>query len=223
MMQLLKKALLWASVIFTAIMLIVMFTPLANLLAKPLVVDEAELQRTGVIAVLGGGAYPNGTLGGASNERLIKGLLLYRQGYGEKVVFTGGTVRGMLGKLGHTVWGSRADTTGESLPMRQLAVGLGLPEADAVFDDGSLNTYENLLFVKSYMEDNGFETVTIVTSPTHMRRARLTAQRLGLKFQSAPVADYTWYRRGAVDRLSLFRESLWEYCALVLYKVYGYS
>lgn len=222
-MKKVKKLIIWLSIGFTAAMLIVMFTPLANMLAGKLVVDEAELHKNDVIAVLGGGAYPNGVLGGASNERLIKGLFLYRQGFGKKLIFTGGTVRGMMNKIGHTVLGSQADMTiGESVLMRQAALGLGLPAADSVFDDMSLNTYENLVFVKVYMEEKGLETVTIVTSPTHMRRAGLIAEKLGLKFQNAPVADYTGYRKGAIDRLSLFREVLWEYFALVLYKVYGY-
>jgi len=224
MMKKVKNIIIWLSIGFTAAMLSVMFTPLANMMAKPLVIDETPLQKTDVIAVLGGGAYPNGVLGGASNERLLRGLILYRQGYGKTVIFTGGSVNSMRDKLGHTVLGSRAEMTviGESVLMRQAALGLGMSEADTVFDDRSLNTYENLVFVRAYMEEKGLESVTIVTSPTHMRRAELIAKKLGLKFQSAPVADYTEYRRGAIDRLSLFRETLWEYLALVLYKIYGY-
>ena len=224
MMKKVKNIIIWLSIGFTAAMLSVMFTPLANMMARPLVVDETPLQKTDVIAVLGGGAYPNGVLGGASNERLLRGLILYRQGYGKTVIFTGGSVNSMRDKLGHTVLGSRADmvTIGESVLMRQAALGLGMSEADTVFDDRSLNTYENLVFVRAYMEEKGLESVTIVTSPTHMRRAELIAKKLGLKFQSAPVADYTEYRRGAIDRLSLFREVLWEYLALVLYSIYGY-
>ncbi|OGP18756.1 MAG: hypothetical protein A2054_10070 [Deltaproteobacteria bacterium GWA2_55_10] len=224
MMKKVKNIIIWLSIGFTAAMLSVMFTPLANMMARPLVVDETPLQKTDVIAVLGGGAYPNGVLGGASNERLLRGLILYRQGYGKTVIFTGGSVNSMRDKLGHTVLGSRAEMTviGESVLMRQAALGLGMSEADTVFDDRSLNTYENLVFVRAYMEEKGLESVTIVTSPTHMRRAELIAKKLGLKFQSAPVADYTEYRRGAIDRLSLFRETLWEYLALVLYKIYGY-
>lgn len=224
MMKKVKNIIIWLSIGFTAAMLSVMFTPLANMMARPLVVDETPLQKTDVIAVLGGGAYPNGVLGGASNERLLRGLILYRQGYGKTVIFTGGSVNSMRDKLGHTVLGSRAEMTviGESVLMRQAALGLGMSEADTVFDDRSLNTYENLVFVRAYMEEKGLESVTIVTSPTHMRRAELIAKKLGLKFQSAPVADYTEYRRGAIDRLSLFRETLWEYLALVLYSIYGY-
>ena len=224
MMKKVKNIIIWLSIGFTAAMLSVMFTPLANMMARPLVVDETPLQKTDVIAVLGGGAYPNGVLGGATNERLLRGLILYRQGYGKTVIFTGGSGNSMRDKLGHTVLGSRAEMTviGESVLMRQAALGLGMSEADTVFDDRSLNTYENLVFVRAYMEEKGLESVTIVTSPTHMRRAELIAKKLGLKFQSAPVADYTEYRRGAIDRLSLFRETLWEYLALVLYKIYGY-
>lgn len=208
---------------FTAVMLAIMFTPLPNLLARPLVVSQAGLEKTGVIAVLGGGAYPNGALGGASNERLLRGLLLYRQGYSDKMVFTGGTVPAVFPKLVHTVLGRGAgETHPESSVMAAIALEIGVPAGDFVIDDGSLNTYENLRFVKAYMEENGVQTVTIVTSPVHMLRSALVAGKLGMRFQSAPVADYTAYRTSAIDRLSLAREAFWEYSALALYRFRGY-
>ena len=54
-------------------MIVIMFTPLANYMARPLIVDM-ELRSVDLVAVLGGGAYRNGILSGASNERLITRL-----------------------------------------------------------------------------------------------------------------------------------------------------
>lgn len=222
-MRKLKKSAKVLALISAAILLATMFTSLPNMLAGPLIVSGPALGKAGVIAVLGGGAYPNGTLGSASNERLIKGLVLFKRGHAGKIVFTGGMVEGTLGKLGNTVLGARP---GEYLPeasvMGDLARELGMPPEDMAVDRGALNTYENLRFVKTYMEDNGLESVIIVTSPTHMKRASLVAEKLGLSYVCAPVEDNTPYRTSAIDRLALMREVMWEYLGIVLYHIYGY-
>lgn len=201
-----------------------MFTPAANILARPLIIDE-NLKKADLIAVLGGGAYKDGSLGRASNERLIKGLLLYRQGYAPEVIFSGGTLVNLNDKLLHTVTGSNGIAHGgiiESEVMRDIAVKLGMPAKDFALEKSSLNTYENLKGVKKYMEENGLKTCIIVTSSTHMKRASLIASKLGLEFSPAPVKDYSPYRTSALERLTLLREVLWEYAGLALYKVYGY-
>lgn len=219
----LKKSVKVLVFISAAVLLAIMFTPVPNMLARPLAVNEPALTEAGVIAVLGGGAYPSGSLGSASNERLIKGVLLFKRGYSNKIVFTGGMVRGAFGKLGNTVLGARP---GELLPeaklMGEIAREFGIPPEDMTIDQGALNTYENLLFVKAYMEENGIGTVAIVTSPTHMKRVSLVAQKLGLAYCAAPVADNTTYRTSAIDRLALTREVMWEYLGIAIYKVYGY-
>lgn len=215
----------WFSILFTASALIIMFTPVSNLVASRLVVPE-ELKRSDLIVVLGGGAYRNGLLGHASEERLIRGLLLYRDGYAPKVLFSGGTLLKPSAKIFHTVFGSNAAEDGskviESKLMVGIAVKLGLPEKAFAADTLSNNTYENLKETKKFMEANGLKSCLIVTSPTHMTRAAFVAKKLGLDFHPAPVRDYTGYRTTAAERVSLFREAAWEYLALLLYGAYGY-
>lgn len=217
-----RKAAFVIAAAFAAATLVLALTPAANILARPLVVAQKELRPTALIAVLGGGAYPNGSLGGASNERLIRALVLYNKGRSEKILFAGGGASSLSGKLGHTVFGAGTGAMPESAIMMDTALALGLPAAGAAVEAASLNTYENLVAVKAYMDGIGIESVTIVTSPTHMRRAAMVAARLGLDFQSAPVADYTAYRTSATERLCLAREVFWEYAAIALYRLYGY-
>lgn len=219
-----KKAAIWFSALFTAGALFIMYTPVSNMMARPLVM-EPEIQKAGIIAVLGGGAYKNGALGQASNERLLSGMLLYREGLAPKIIFSGGSILEPSKKIMHTVM--RSDAAGdmgavEARLMEETALSLGIPVKDCAVDAGSTNTYENLKNVKGYMAENGLETCLIVTSPTHMRRSALVARKLGMNFHPAPVTDYTRYRTSALERLNLFHEAMWEYAGLVLYKVYGY-
>lgn len=213
------------AVVFTVSALVIMFTPLANIMAGRLTVPE-DLKRSDIIVVLGGGAYNNGSLGRASNERLLRGLLLYRDGYAPRMLFSGKTILKPSRKIFNTLFGGNAalDTdVAESFVMENIALKLGLPEDDLFADPLSTNTYENLREAKKRMDAMGIKTCLLVTSPTHMLRASLVAKKLGISFRPAPVADYTPYRSSALERLNLFREAVWEYLGLVVYKVYGYA
>jgi uncharacterized SAM-binding protein YcdF (DUF218 family) len=223
-----KKALLGifraVSMVFTAAFLIIMFTPLSNYMAKPLTMGP-ELKKTDLIAVLGGGAFPNGVLGGASNERLIHGMLLYREGYAPEIIFSGGTIRRTSKKVLHTVFksgdASKMDVI-EADIMREVSTKLGIPEEDTSADPSSTNTHGNLERIGEYMETRGLETCLIVTSPTHMYRSLRVSEKLGLDCYPAPVIDYTEFIDSALGRLGLFRAVMWEYAGLLLYSLYGY-
>ncbi len=211
---------------FTFAVLFLIYTPLANLMARPLIVEE-ELRKADIIVVLGGGAYRNNVLNRASNERLLHGLILYRGGYAPRIIFSGGGVQGLSRKLIHTFFGVKppedlAPEVVEADIMNNLAGGLGVPKEDRAADEASMNTYENLRNVREYMAKNGLKSCLLVTSATHMQRAALIARKLGLRCYPAPVSDYTRYLEEAVERLSLFREVMWEYCGLAIYKLYGY-
>jgi len=221
----LNTSIRWFSSAFTAVFLIIMFTPVANYAAKTLIVRHPEPGAADIIAVLGGGAYKNGVLGSASSERLIKGLILFKSGNAPRIIFSGGTIIEPSRKFMHTVFKrDRSVAIGiqESEIMRDTALIFGVPDEAAEADPASTNTYENLVNISAYMNDKGLKKCILVTSPTHMLRALLVSKALKLDCDAAPVDDYTAQRSGALDRLSLFREVLWEYAALALYKVYGY-
>lgn len=214
----------WFSVLFTAASFLVMFTPVSNFMASRLVVP-AELERSDLIVVLGGGAFGNGVLGRSTVERLVRGLELYRAGYAPKVLFSGGAPLGSTDKMFHTLLGravSGNSNATEAALMEDTAVRLGIPKVAVATDTVSENTYENLVETKKYMESNGLKSCIIVTSATHMKRAALVARKLGLHFHPAPVKDSSGYRTGSFERVLLFREAAWEYLGLLLYRVYGY-
>lgn len=209
---------------FTAFALFVMFTPAANMLAWPLIVS-GDIKRSDLIVVLGGGAYENGALGGASNERFLRGIMLLKDGYARRIIFSGGSITGTPEKVMRTVLkkgGPEDIDVSEAEVMYSAAAKLGLPRGSLARDPVSTNTFENLRNAGEYMAAKGLKRCLIVTSATHMRRAIGVSEKLGMDCAPAPVADYTRYRKGAVDRLSLFREVAWEYAGLVLYKLYGY-
>ena len=219
------RAFVRLSVAITLFLLVVAFTPLSNLLARGLVVEAATLEKVDVIFVLGGGAYPVGVLGKSSNERFIRGMLLYKDGYGKELVFVGGSITSVASKLTHTLTrsedSSAIDVT-ESAIMYDSAIRLGLPEVSLHLDRDSTHTYSNVVYAGEFIKEKGLKNCLLVTSPTHMYRVMRVSAKLGLPCSASPVVDYTSFRRSAVDRVALLREVLWEYAGLAIYKVYGY-
>lgn len=214
----------WFCFVFTAIALFIIYTPIANVMARPLVVKES-LGKADIIVVLGGGAFKNNVLAAASNERLIRGLLLYKEGWASRIMFTGGAIESKAAKIVHTL--TRSTDKGvivvsEGGLMGEIALKLVAPEKAVVIDHTSTNTYENLLHAKKYMDENGLKSCIIVTSTIHMQRASLIAKKLGLSYHAAPIKDYTMYRVGGLGRINLMDEVLWEYAAIALYRYYGY-
>lgn len=208
---------------FAATGIFFMYTPVANWMARPLVMAP-ELKEAGLVVVLGGGAYDNGSLSGASSERLIHGLLLYKKGYAKRVIFSGGTINDPRDKLIHSVTGVSGELMDvvESALMADIAAGLGMDAGDIAVDASSTNTYENLVDVQEYMAKNDIKSCLLVTSPVHIYRAWRVAKKLGLDCSPAPVADNTALRTGGLDRMELAREAAHEYAGLAYYWYKGY-
>ena len=218
----LKRILIGLSLVLNIVLILVSFTPLANRLAEPLYL-KPTLIKSELIVVLGGGAYEDGSLSAPSMERLLRGLVLYREGYGTTIAFVGGTIRDRVAKIGNTLrgYGLAADVV-EAEIMAELADRLGVPSEAVYVEGASTNTYTNLKAVKRYMEREGLSSCLVVTSATHIRRAMAVAHRLGLNCYPAPVEINLAYRDSPQERIALMWNITWELAALALYRLYGY-
>jgi uncharacterized SAM-binding protein YcdF (DUF218 family) len=111
-----------------------------------------------------------GQLSSNSVVNLTEGIILYRQRPGSKLLLSGGKGFEME---------SEADV------MSRVAVALGVPAADIVREDQSRDTEEQTRFIRQHV--GGAEFV-LVTSASHMPRALLLFNRLGLHPLPAPTA-----------------------------------
>lgn len=59
----------------------------------------------------------------------------------------------------------------EAEVMRRQALALGIPETSVLIEDQSLSTYQNAIYTKLISEHYGFESILLVTSTYHSRRA----------------------------------------------------
>lgn len=163
-------------------------------------VVEDDISRADVIVILGGGG----------PERVEHAVKLYQSDYGNWIIATG-----MENKLPGLV------TTWPQLAMKH-AVSLGVPESVFILEERPTSTYEDALYIKEDMLDRGFKSAIIVSSPYHMRRARMIFRKvfedkedIFLQFSPAEDSDFHPHRWWTHERDLI--DVVNEYCKLALY------
>lgn len=142
----------------------------------------AEYPQADVIIVLGGALGPPlpprkyTDLSGAT-DRILHGARLYRAGKAHSVLLSGGNVFPQPG------------IEPESFYMAELMQEWGVPGSALLVEGRSRNTYENALYSRQIMEEQGFEQALLVTSALHMPRALAVFQSAGIDAIPAPT-DY---------------------------------
>jgi uncharacterized SAM-binding protein YcdF (DUF218 family) len=117
--------------------------------------------------------------------RVKRGIELYFRGYAPNILFTGGETR---------------KNFVEAEIMADLAVKSGIP-TDAIFKETqSRNTIENAQFSAEIVQENGWQSAIVVTSPYHTRRAiaLFRNQEINVVGCSAPETRDLTSRIGAI-------------------------
>jgi len=171
-------------------------------MAEPLVVSEAPRQAD-MIVVFAGGVGESGQAGGGYQERVREAVELYQSGYAPRMIFSSGYEFAFR----------------EAEVMRSLAMSQGVPGSDIILETRASSTYENVVFVYDLLEEQESNTILLVSSPYHMRRALLTwdAQAPDVEVIPTPVRDSQFYNH--VRGISLEQlQGLWhEYAAIWWY------
>ena len=124
-------------------------------------------------AIILGAATYNGEVSPVYQERINHGINLYREGYVEKLIVTGGVGDG--------------NNESDAYIAKQYALSQGIPDADILTETTSTITQENLENSKEIMDDKGYKTAIIVSDPLHMKRAILLAKDTGITAYSSPT------------------------------------
>ena len=109
--------------------------------------------------------------------------------------------------------------------MAAFAVRLGVPEANVIQEDRSVNTYENLYQARQIIREKGFQQPTLVTLDLYTRRAVATARKMGWKdfhwlsvySSGEPAYGYKW-----IQTHSRFTLYLYEVLAMVYSRTAGW-
>lgn len=134
----------------------------------------ASLSDVDCILVLGCGVWDDGTPSHMLEDRLKRGVALYKEGVSLKLL--------MSGDHGRTEYD-------EVNTMKNFAIEAGVPSEDIFMDHAGFSTYESMYRAKDIF---CAEKIIIVSQEYHLYRAIYTARALGMEAYGV-AADYRTY------------------------------
>jgi len=109
--------------------------------------------------------------------------------------------------------------------LREVALGMGVPEEAIRMEQVSRSTRESMLAIRPILEREGIRRLAVVTSPYHQRRAVWTARRAlrGVEVLSRPADPAGWRPEGWWKDPWNRRIVLGEYLKLGYYVLRGWA
>jgi len=102
-------------------------------------------------------------ISGDDGQRLTTAVDLYQQGWADTLILSGAA--------------RDPASPSNALAMQRIAVERGVSEANILLEEDSLNTRENARFVARLAEERNIDSMILVTSPYHQRRAYTEFER----------------------------------------------
>jgi len=136
---------------------------------------QNELQLADAIVVISGGE---------TDQRIKEGVELYHAGWSDLLIVSGA---------------ARDEGVSNAHAMKQIAVSLNVPIDDIIVEEEAQTTVGNAQHIRNIVSDLGMESLILVTSPYHQRRAYLTFRYfLGSDFEmiNHSASDSAWRKNG---------------------------
>lgn len=114
-----------------------------------------------------------------SSDRIWQAVRLYKQGFIEKIVISGGDA------------GFFKKDMAESILLKNFLLSIGIPGEDVITEELSRNTHENALFTSQLLGQKPNESYLLITSAIHLKRAELCFRKVGFICHSYPTDCYT--------------------------------
>lgn len=145
-------------------------------------------------------------------DRLFQTIGLYKTGYIDKFVVVGGS--------GSLLYPEMI----ESELVRSYLLQIGIPENDILIENKSKNTYENALFTAELLEQQNFrDSCLLVTSASHIRRAKACFTKAGVKVKGYPTNQLDTDFRYSPAALLLPDASILGNWQLLIHEMLGYT
>lgn len=207
------RPLLWiGGGILALLCIVVAYTPLVTLLARPWIRSDPLPSRVDAIAVLSMGITSDGMMRSETMDRVLSGLALARRGVASAML-----ISMERRDFGHGLVSDSADL----LSLTSL-VGEPVP---VTFVDSVFTTRTEALRMRRIAQANRWQLVAVVTSPMHTRRACATFEAVGLRVVCVPATvreSGLHAGSNAEQRLRAFRSWLYETFATDSYRRRGW-
>jgi len=193
-------------VVFTVLILIAQFSPLAPWYARKLAEDWPTPDH-GVLIVLTADEQADGIIGGGSYWRAVYAVRTWNSGHFSAIVISGGYTSGSKFSLAASVG--------------RFLVAYGVPANKIFLEDRSTSTRENALFTKQIVSSWPGQKV-LLTSEFHMFRARRTFEAAGLHVIPCPFPDALKHWDNPINHLPVTAGLLFETAKTIRYWMLGW-
>ena len=147
---------------------------------------NCNLTHFDTILVLGTPALVSGQASPEQRERVTEGVREFKAGRAEHMIFSGGPTENQFI---------------EGQVMAGLAEAQGVPPAAIVVEGEARNTIQNIYFSDQIMQQKGWTSVEVVSSPSHLPRAGLILEHYHFQWKeraSAWPPEYDWRKLGMI-------------------------
>lgn len=148
-----------------------------------------------VVVVFGARVRLDGTASLTLANRVITASELYRQGFADTIVMTGG-----IEPIGFD----------ETIVMRDLAVRLGVPSEAIILDPKGHNTDASVANTARIFDDHGMRRILAVSQFYHLPRIKLAYARVGVDVWTVPARTILVPRTWAIVAREI--PAFWLYC-----------
>jgi uncharacterized SAM-binding protein YcdF (DUF218 family) len=160
---------------------------------------ENQLVKTDAAIVLGAAVWENEP-SPVFKERINHSIWLYKQGYVDKIIFTGGK-------------GSDSQYSEAEVAQKYASLH-NVDENDILIETQSKITEENLKNAYYLAKQNELSSFTIVSDPLHMKRAMLMTKDLGMVAYSSPTPSTAY--QTLQSKIPFFLRELFYYIGYIL-------
>jgi len=136
---------------------------------------QNELDKSDVIVVISGGE---------TEERVQEGVRLFQDEWAPLIIVSGA---------------ARDEGVSNAIMMKQMAVNLGVAVSNIIVEEEAQTTLENAKYVADIVKSKNIDSIILVTSPYHQRRAYLNFRYfLGSDFKiiNHSAEDSAWRKNG---------------------------
>ena len=142
--------------------------------------SNCNLSHFDTILVLGSPVLKTGQPAPEERERVDEGVREFKAGRAGHIIFSGGAT-------------TKQFVEGQS--MAALAETQGVPSSAIVVEGQAMNTIQNIYFSNQIMQQRGWSSVEVVSSPSHLPRTALILQRYSFQWKehaSRWPPGYSW-------------------------------
>ena len=130
---------------------------------------NTAVTRFDTILVLGTPSLPDGSPSLEQSARVMEGVREFRAGVAPHIIMTGGPAHNQFVEA-HT--------------MAEMAARQGVPRSDLTEEDRAQNTIQNIFYSSILMQQHGWKSAEVVSSPSHLPRAALILERYTFAWQT---------------------------------------